>query len=203
MLGSHDSFTYLKATSKLVETFSMFWRCQDKTIKEQYDDGVRCFDVRVAADTFNGKNVWTTAHGLAEFNQTFVSLTSIMSFFKKQYPGSVLRIVLECDCDNEEIVERFKKQCTTIQKSYKAQIWQLVIKKPWTILYNNDNLSVNDCACHLFGWDMERSVWENITHFDFSSMSIKSYAKKHNPQMTQEMKDDPNIVYFMDYAGTY
>ena len=40
MLGSHDSFTYMVARNGIVDTFTSFWRCQEKTIKEQYDLGV-------------------------------------------------------------------------------------------------------------------------------------------------------------------
>lgn len=200
MIGSHDSFTYLKATSKVVELFSRFWRCQDKTIKEQYDAGVRCFDVRIFADSLEGKFVWGVGHGLAEVNQQFVNLTAILSFFKKQYEGSIVRIVLEKGDNNA--VEKFKSQTNTILKGKnKDIIWELVIKDNWEVLYRSDKFVCNDYCCHLFNWDPTKGVWENLKHIDLSASSIKSYAKNNNPTITQQMINDRDIIYFMDYVG--
>ena len=78
----------------------------------------------------------------------------------------------------------------------------MVIKSPWTVLYQGKDFKViNDYCCRLFNWNVNRSLWENIKHFDFKLYSIKSWAKKHNPTVTQEMKDDPDKLYFMDYVN--
>ena len=199
MIGSHDSFTYLKATSKVVELFSRFWRCQDKTIKEQYDNGVRCFDVRVFGDTVNNKFIWRIAHGAAELLQTFISLTAVLSYFKTQYPESIVRIVLEKG--DQSIVDKFKKQSETILKGKnKNLIWELVIKDNWEVIYHNDQYRCVDYSCHLFNWDTSKGVWENLKHINLSASSIKGYAKDHNPEITQEMIDDKDVIHFMDYA---
>ena len=205
MLGSHDSFTYMVARNGIVDTFTSFWRCQEKTIKEQYDLGVRMFDIRVNKDIQNGKFTWQVSHGLAKFNQNFVSLNAIGSYFKKQYPDSYFRVVLESGSDDEETVTKFKEQAKKLMTSYKAMVWQVVIKLPWTVLYRGkDFKEVNDYCCHLFNWNVDHDIWWNIKHFnelDFSAYSIKAWAKKHNPTVTQEMKDDPDKLYFMDYVN--
>ena len=202
MLGSHDSFTYMVARNGIVDTFTSFWRCQEKTIKEQYDLGVRVFDIRVNKDIQNGKFTWQVSHGLAKFNQNFVSLNAIGSYFKKQYPGSYFRVVLESGSGDEETVTKFKEQAKKLMTSYKAIVWQVVIKSPWTVLYKGrDFKKVNDYCCHLFNWNIDRSLWENIKRFDIQSYSIKAWAKKHNPNMTKEMIDDPDNLYFMDYVN--
>lgn len=41
------------------------------------------------------------------------------------------------------------------------------------------------------------SFWQNIKRMNWFS-TIKKWSKKHNPTITQEMKDAVNIVYFMD-----
>lgn len=200
MIGSHDSFTYMVARNKIVNTFTGFWRCQDKTIKEQYDLGVRVFDIRVNKDIQEGKFTWQVSHGHAKFNQNFVTLNAICSYFKKQYPEAYLRIVLESGADDEETIEKFKTQATKAFKNYKSILWCIVIKKPWTTLYIGKAFDTKDYSCHLFNWDVNKDLWENIKSFEISSYSIKSYAKKHNPQITKEMIDDPNVLYFMDYV---
>ena len=50
MIGSHNSFTYLKSTNSVINAVSAFWRCQVKSIQEQYKAGVRFFDVRVKGE---------------------------------------------------------------------------------------------------------------------------------------------------------
>ena len=42
MIGSHNSYTYLKAVNKpIFNKFTKYWRCQYKSIKEQKEDETR------------------------------------------------------------------------------------------------------------------------------------------------------------------
>lgn len=66
MLGSHNSFTYLKATNTFYGQFPIVWRCQYKTIQEQYKDGIRFFDVRVKLEKKANRNMWRCAHGIVD-----------------------------------------------------------------------------------------------------------------------------------------
>lgn len=65
VLGSHNSWSYLKPRLWFLRPFAFTARCQEKTIKEQYDLGVRCFDLRLR---FNKKGKPVIAHGLIEYN---------------------------------------------------------------------------------------------------------------------------------------
>lgn len=47
ILGSHNSLTYLDSTKWWL---NMFYRCQDKTLKEQLRNGVRMIDIKVRFD---------------------------------------------------------------------------------------------------------------------------------------------------------
>ena len=204
MIGSHNSFSYLNAKNRLINLFPSLWRCQTLTIKDQYDFGVRLFDIRVNKDIQEEKFTWQVSHGLAKFNQNFATLNAICSYFKKQYPEAVIRIILESDCDNKEIVDKFTEQGKKAIKSYKDIIWTITLKNPWTNLQIGRNFKeCKDYACHLFNWDPSKSFWYNIKHLDLSAGSIKKWAKKHNPKITKEMMEDENIIYFMDYAGIY
>ena len=55
MIGSHNSFTYLKSTNSVINAVSAFWRCQVKSIQEQYKAGVRFFDSRCEVLNVHGK----------------------------------------------------------------------------------------------------------------------------------------------------
>ena len=55
MLATHNSGTGEKSGNLVSSLFSIFSKCQNKTIKEQYDAGVRLFDIRVRK---NKKGEW-------------------------------------------------------------------------------------------------------------------------------------------------
>ena len=47
MIGSHNSATYLKEESWWMAILRPWTRCQSKTLKEQYESGIRYFDFRI------------------------------------------------------------------------------------------------------------------------------------------------------------
>lgn len=205
MIGSHDTFTYLKTNNILAKMFTMFWRCQEKSIQDQYKAGVRLFDIRVMYEKIEDKEWWRVGHGLAKVDQCFVNLNNICSYFKKEFPGSLIRIILESGCDDEYIVKRFETHAKKAVKSYSSILTQIIIKHPWKVLHTlNTFKEEHDYCCHLFNWDIDKSIIDNIKQFDISSWSIKSWAKKHNPsEITKEMIEDKDKLYFMDYVDIY
>lgn len=211
MLGSHDTYTYLKANNILANAVSSFWRCQTLTIDEQYKIGARVFDVRVIHEEKDGMLWWRIGHGFAELQQRFPNLQSICLYFKEQYPGSVIRLVLEKNCTDEEAKSRFITEAEKIKKKFSSMIWCVCIKKPWTEIWRGTGLKTvkktEDLICHLFNWDGGQTIAYNLKHInnlDLSITSIKKWAQKHNPkEITQEMIDDPTTLYIMDYLGVY
>lgn len=200
MIGAHDTYTYMKATNWFIELFSYFWRCQKKDIDELYQLDVRCFDIRVIREN----NYWVVGHGKAKVNKTFNTLEEICKYFKTNYKNSIIRIILESDGNNKSIVKVFKEECNKIINNYDKMLWSIYIKNPWTCIYKNKKeYQTIDYCCHLFNWNLGKSFIENIKNFDFSSRSIKTWAKNHNPKITQEMIENENIIYLMDYIGIY
>jgi hypothetical protein len=55
----------------------------------------------------------------------------------------------------------------------------------------------------LFNWDVDASLSQNIKNFSLQASSIKKWAKNHNPEITQEMIDDKDTLYFMDYVNLH
>lgn len=205
MIGTHDSFTYLNTGNIFIDIFNMFWRCQVKTLDEQYELGVRVFDIRVIAVEKDGIVCWEVGHGIARVRQYFVNLEDICVYFKKNYPGSFVRIMLEKNGNDLGIRASFEKEAIEAIQKYADMIWTIYVKNPWICMYSNKKFKeVKDTCCHLFNWHIDKDLLTNIKNFEFSSGSIKGWAKKHNPsKITKEMIDDPNILYFMDYVGVY
>lgn len=85
-LGTHNSATggklmwWLKPLGFIINTTS---KCQDKSIKEQLEDGVKVFNLQVAY--FNGK--WRFSHGLALYNSNVEdTIKMIKSYATKEEP---------------------------------------------------------------------------------------------------------------------
>ena len=191
MIGSHNSFTYLKSTNALYNRFPIAWRCQYKTIQEQYNDGVRFFDVRVKLEKKANRNMWRCAHGAVNLQQMFVSLKNIFIYFKQMLPGSYFRLILE---DNKGI-EEFKKEIQPFIDKPAKECLFICIKKDWEILYNNLPPVLND-YCYI-PFVSNKSTWQNLKDMEWTT--IKKYADKHNPPISKAMIEDPNVIYFMDY----
>ena len=204
MLASHDSFTYDTPTNPLLNLISIFWRCQKKDIKEQYDLGVRIFDIRVA----RYKNRWYGAHGFYRAKHiNFNTISDVCKHFKLEFPNSMIRIYLENNVDgkNKNILDLYLQECEVAWNKYKDMLWEIGTHNPWITYYRNDNLpfvSIKEYYCHLFNWDLDKTFIDNIKQFDWSSWSLPLFSKKHNPIITQELKDD-NIMHIMDYIGIY
>ena len=183
----------------------MFWKCQKLDIKKQYEQGARVFDVRI----YRYKNKWYTAHGFAKFTDVkFNSLIDMCEYFKNELPNSYIRIYLEDnvkDNENEDIKELFLYEAKRAFELYKDIIWEIGTHFPWHTYYINENFTplIKEYYCHLFNWNTDKSIKDNIKQIDWSSWSLPYYAKKHNPVITKEMIDDPNVMHIIDYIGIY
>lgn len=200
MLGSHNSYTYLKAVNKSIfNKFTKYWRCQYKTIQEQYESGVRFFDIRLTPEFVKQGNkdrlYWRVCHGAVNVDQLFASLSTCANYFKSFGSDVKIRILLEKG--DEDDIALFKTDTEKVLKRYKSIITQIVIKKNWVVLYEDwKGIQIHD-YCYI-PWNSGKSFWYNIKHF--AGSTIEKWAKEHNPVITQEMIDDKVNIYFMDYV---
>lgn len=186
MLGSHNSFTYLKSTKKIFNWFSFLWKCQTKTIEQQKDSKVKYFDIRVR---FNKRGRWQVCHGIVDLELEFKSLEDILDMFC----DSSIRLILERGDDSHKYL--FKIRINELLHKY-PQISYAAIKKNWEVLYDN-KLNIFDYTYQ--PWNSGKSFWENIKKFNFFS-TIKRFAKKHNPIINDIVIKDSTNIYFIDYA---
>lgn len=205
MIASHDSYTYLTPRNLLMLLISPWWRCQKVDIEKQYKLGVRVFDVRV----HRYKNKWHTAHGLAHFKKvSFNTLMDICKYFNDTFENSVIRIYLEDDCNkkkNKEIEDIFLQEADEAFSIYENTLWEIGTHHPWKTYYRNKKFTpqIKEYYCHFLNWNTDQSIKENLKHLDWSQWSLPYYAKKHNPEITEEMIYDPNVMYIIDYIGIY
>ena len=188
MIGSHDSYTFHKATKGIYNKslIRRTWKAQNMNIAEQYEYGVRMFDVRVCRDG----NKWRVCHGAAEFDETFASIQCICDFFDRLYPDAIYRIWLEKG--SEAVEKRFIAESVNDYYSlcdFYPNLWRVGIKsyKEWTngICNNNERLYNKG---YLFAKD---APWSGNCHELHGTMSFKNYfkgslesqAKKYNQEI--------------------
>lgn len=197
MIGSHNTFTYLKAESGLMETFSNLWRCQSKTTKQQYDLGVRFFDVRVAPEKDGGKTKWRLCHGKANLKMQFISLAALNNYMQRRFPKALYRLILEKG-DQADFKAQANKLVESIGKN--ACLYAVIIKKNWQVLFTKQSLKFNEFYCHPLNWNTDMSLGYNLRNVDLRQTNIKEWAKKHNPLITKDMIEDNDNLYMMDYV---
>lgn len=113
--GSHNSMTYLRAKNWFFEIFHIFWRCQNKTLQQQFDAGCRCFDFRVR---LNPKTLEPEfAHGIVALKSASVydTLYNLADYAATHKEKVYFRIVLEDRKAYDYNEEWFKNLCEYVE----------------------------------------------------------------------------------------
>lgn len=215
MIGSHNTMTYLKAESKVWESISGYWRCQDKTLDEQIEAGVRWFDIRIvydnSAQTERSVYYWKFAHGEVDLAMNYktnnstgrgagnVRLTFDTVMDKIQACGGVARIMLERgDIADEELFSTYFAPNSVACKKWPCIIGA-IIKKDWKVLWNSRNdLGLIDCS--YVPYKRDTSVWKqlkSILKFPFNT--IKKRAEKGSQPTKSQIKNE-KWVWIYDYV---
>lgn len=154
--------------------FSFVAKCQSKNIREQYDAGVRLFDLRVRFDK-NGEPI--LAHGLMEYCSD--NLLNDIRFLNSQ-KDAVVRVILETSCPNNKQEAWFSNFCYNMQENYLA------------ITFIGGNRKFDWKSIYKFG------TYEPVVVGEFSSVPTDKWygkvndlwpwlwAKRHNEKVLDE-----------------
>lgn len=88
MLGSHNSISYLPIRGWR-RVLRPWVRCQDQTLLEQYDNGVRYFDIRIRRKD----NAWVFCHNSAIFDDNVRAWSDIFKLAERS--GVYFRFILD------------------------------------------------------------------------------------------------------------
>lgn len=111
LLGTHNSLSYLPCQWWL-RPFAWIGRCQSLHLAEQYQEGVRLFDIRIKY--VNGKAV--SGHGLMTCN---VNIDTVLTFLNTRTDKCIVRLFLENSKRNpEKHFERFANDIEKWKESY-------------------------------------------------------------------------------------
>ena len=118
VLGSHNSWSYLKPTKWWMKLISFTTKCQRTTIQTQYLQGARCFDlhIRIGKD-----DIMTVVHGPIEY----CYLVRILNVFDtlNNYKDVSIRLILDLRIryakkEYENQITFFKLWCYALEDDY-------------------------------------------------------------------------------------
>ena len=191
MIGSHNSATYLKEKSWWMAILRPWTRCQTKTLREQYNSGIRYFDfrIKVFGNTEFGHRTNICHNNVLYKESLFEALCEI------DYDDVYIRLILDYRKepeDAERLSELFKSTINFINDHYKLKVdnaitfwnWKEYIPSSFNI--QEEHYSVD--ASHWYEWI--------LGPFLFNKLKEKSYKKHFDELRNKEMK---HIVLLKDF----
>lgn len=119
-IGTHNSMTYLRPQKWYGWFMIPFARCQRKTIEQQWNDGARCFDLRIR---FTRQGEPYFAHGLYECTHKVKPFEILKQLYRLSFRNNqraFVRLILEDPDKQNHNVIYFKKFCEVLEIKYKA-----------------------------------------------------------------------------------
>lgn len=180
-LGTHNSLSYLPC-QWYFKPFNFMAKCQNLTITEQYNLGVRYFDIRVK---YNKNNIAKSGHGLASYN---VLIDDVLDLLEQQNEKVIVRLFLENNFFNPtKHDEIFKKDIDKWMNKYK-------------------NITFVNGGCR-YKWKafVPQSIEVEICHAEYWKMKFcipfpLYWAKRNNMALKAKMNDELYSIFdFVEY----
>lgn len=189
MIGSHNSMTYLQPRYWIFRPFAFLWRTQTKNLKEQIKEGVDYVDIRVRLDS---NYDWRLCHGIVDLKAKFSTIASLMDYIHLNLGIKKSRLLLEHD-DNIS-VEAFRIAIKILLKysPYADNVTFIGIKRGWRVIKDEDPPIID---YSYVPYQTDKGFWWNLRHLKLST--ITKWAKKHNPRITNKLKQS-DTIHFLD-----
>lgn len=146
-LGSHDSMTYLPPKKWYLYPFRFMARCQSKTIEEQYELGIRMFDIRIS---FDKEGTPEFRHGLIAYKGDVKSVLEYLNRMGDTHVRIMLEEYRDDKSDFNEVL--FALACNDWKKHYpkikffggrRKRDWAKIIDFKYDPIYDNKYSSCN------------------------------------------------------------
>lgn len=172
-LGTHNSMTYLKPKKWYLYPFQFIARCQSLSIEEQYNKGIRLFDIRISYDKNHNPEF---RHGLIAYKR---DVWNTLHWLNKQGEAIKIRIILEEGKPNAINEISFVKDIRNFQIAFNNLIFFEGRRKfDWKQLIELPSLS----------------VIQLISSMQDSKMWPKLYAKTYNKENYKKYFTSDNII---------
>lgn len=191
MIGSHNSATYLPEKKWWMKALRPWTKCQNKSLKQQYDEGIRYFDFRVKIDDTNiGYTPWVCHNNVIYKKRFYQALKEI------DYQDVNIRVLLdyrEKPKNAERLSRIFEEMIKFIYKNYKLKLdnaitfWNWKEYVPSSFVLQEKHYSVD--SKHWYDWVLGPYL--------FNKLKEKNYSEHFN-----EIKDkeSEHIVILKDFV---
>lgn len=208
ILGSHNSMTYLKPRKWWMRIGLFMAKCQNLKLEEQYQSGVRWFDIRISfPKDRNGNRIDPVfSHGIMDFKG--LSVSCVLEFLNSK-PDAYCRLVLEKGGNSER--ELFKFFVLHWLKVYpNLKVTQIARKGEWVNLLEPNASApygIKDAYASANGFYPRYSSWPGILKKKVISGCLLDdlcpwiYAKLHNKKNLTANRNS-KIILLIDFVGT-
>lgn len=169
-IGTHNSMTYLKPKKWYLYPFQFLAKCQNKTIKQQYNEGVRLFDIRIS---YTKNKEIEFRHGLMAYKG---NVYKTLKYLNSQKDKVKVRILLEksnLESDNMFIydLKHFQETFTniTFYEGRKKNDWEQLLPLP--------TLDICQLVSSMAGEGLFK-LWPWLYAKVFNKSNIKNYSEK-------------------------
>lgn len=185
MLASHNSMSYLSPTTLWMKMCKPWSKCQNRTIEEQIEKGVRFFDLRIlphrVGNTYEAHFCHNTIdYGKVNLDKSLGQIDKTAVTFGMNFYVRVTLDVRTKPKDANEMSEWFKQYVSKLKELYPNVIFDSV-KIFWE--WSNDlaEQNVNVIEKH---WSVVEKKWYEYI------MPIKWFAKNHNQSYITEYDNE-------------
>lgn len=181
-LGTHNSMTYLKPKKWYLYPFRFVAKCQSMTLEDQYNSGIRLFDIRVTYDR-NGTPEFR--HGLMAYKG---DVYNYLNWLNDRKEPIKIRLILEIKKPDYLIEIFFIKDCERFKELYpNLTFYEGRRKCDWKQIVTLPTLNVEQPVSSMDGPNKLNDLWPWL------------YAKKHNAESRVKYKDAEYVL--MDFIN--
>lgn len=199
ILGTHNSLSYAKPLKWWMKPFNFMAKCQSLTVQEQWDFGVRFFDIRTKLI-----NTDYASHGLVDYD---ISVYKTINWLidKAEETGETIYIYINCERNLKDgDIDAFE-QYLEIINPYKPNVHVCggYCKGPWRNVLHIKNPSIAELHWEFMNFNNKnykfctklKKLLTNIIHF-----SPKYWAKKDNKSYKEQAKNSNCEVLMLDFV---
>lgn len=188
ILGSHNSWSYLPPKKWWMKPFRFVAQCQDYDIKNQYNHGVKCFDLRLQYDGDNLRVV----HGFMIYKISIKELLEDLKWLndKGDVYVRVLHDARTKELHNTKAIQHFKEQCAKFVELF-----------PNIKFWCGENLYDNTTDYEFENHPTCTERYSSVVLPKIDDIYPRCYAKKNNKAIyKQGTEDDILLIDFVNYV---
>lgn len=171
-IGTHNSMTYLKPKKWYLYPFQFLAKCQNKTIEQQYSEGIRLFDIRIS---YTKNKEIEFRHGLMAFKG---NVYKTLRYLNSKNTPTKIRILLETSKTDKEKEAMFIFDVKSFQQLFpNLTFYEGRRKSNWEQLLSLPTLDICQLVSSMAGEGLFK-IWPWLYAKVFNKSNIKNYSEE-------------------------